>query len=121
MALKKNDIFSALVDLWTKHERSYSQLTYFKGGAGMTDHIRTGETTIKAGSLILVPMVPVNNLACGSKSASTLFAGKYDGHTYFITQVAKPAIKGDEWEQQDAFVNPFLGSMRQQTKRLLTW
>ena len=23
--------------------------------------------------------------------------------------MAKPAIKGDEWEQQDAFVNPFFG------------
>ncbi len=105
LTLKNNDIFAALMELYTKHQKHYDAFCYFRGSP---DHVRTTDCTIKKGNLVLVPLVPMHNIAVDSTSASRgIDAGTYDDHIYTIMPMAKAPHDGDAWDPADAFVNPY--------------
>ena len=106
VTLKRADIFGALMHAFTQHQKRYDDLVYFRGVGG--DHIRTSDCTIKAGSLILVPAVPMVNIVADSTSANRgIDMGTYDDHKYTLMPTSKPATKCDAWDPCDAFVNPY--------------
>jgi hypothetical protein len=108
LTLKKNDIFAALMELYTKHQKHYDAFCYFRGSLCSPDHVRTTDCTIKKGNLVLVPLVPMTNIAVDSTSASRgIDAGTYDDHIYTIMPMAKAPHDGDAWDPADAFVNPY--------------
>ena len=101
--LKKNEFYSTMLELYTKHKKHLDALAYFKG----PDQVRSGASTIKAGSLVLVPAVPINNIVCDCKTVRGIELGEIDGHKYSIIALAKPQHKDDAWDPPDAFVNPY--------------
>ena len=114
-SLKKNEIYGALVELYSKHQKHHDALSYFMG----PDQVRSKDCTIKAGSLVLVPAVPLTNISVDAKTASRVIdAGKYDGHHYTIVPTARPSRKGDDWEPADSFVNPYFWVGKAEEKKL---
>ena len=61
-ALKKHEVFKALIDLYEKQQKHYSSLAYYR----RPDHVRT-KTLIKAKGLVLVPVAPPSNIFYGQK------------------------------------------------------
>ena len=112
--LKKNEIYSTILELYTKHKKHLDALAYFKG----PDHVRSTNSTIKAGSLVLVPAVPITNIACDCNTARGIDLGEIDEHTYTIIALSKPQHKGDAWDPPDAFVNPYFWVGKTEDKKL---
>lgn len=63
--LKRNEIFKVILDLHNKHMKNYDQLVYYR----RPDLVRAN-SFIKAGALVLVPIVPAGNIFYGVKPGS---------------------------------------------------
>ena len=75
---QKNLIFEKLIDLYGKHQKNYSSLSYSRH----PDQLRTNGA-FKAGNLVLVPAAPLSNVVCDVKVTGCRLwvdVGQIDGH-----------------------------------------
>jgi hypothetical protein len=103
MVLKKNKVFSALLDAHSKNQQHLADLCYFR----RPDQVRTKDVQIKASALTLVPYVPLNNIVIDSKAnARIIEVEKIDGHMFSIIPTSRPGHEGDVWDK-DAVPNAY--------------
>ena len=104
---KRAEIFAALMEAFNKSSKRYADLYYVKDVGG--DHVRTKQgVSFKAGTLVLVPAVPLINIIADPKEEGRgIDVGTFDGHRYIVGQTAKPATKGADWNPAETFVNPY--------------
>ena len=96
-ALKKHEVFKALIDLYEKQQKHYSSLAYYR----RPDHVRT-KTLIKAKGLVLVPVAPPSNVFYSQKPGSIPI------DECCVVTPAKPALPkpARSWDKK-AFVSGF--------------
>ena len=104
MVLKKNKVFSALLDAHSKNQQHLADLCYFR----RPDQVRTKDVQIKASALTLVPYVPLNNIVIDSKAnARIIEVEKIDGHMFSIIPTSRPGHEGDVWDKDAAMPNAY--------------
>ena len=114
LVLKKNKVFSALLDAHSKNQQHLADLCYFR----RPDQVRTTDVQIKASALTLVPYVPLNNIVIDSKATARIIeVEKIDGHMFSIIPTSKPGHEGDVWDK-DAVPNAYFWVKETNNKKL---
>ena len=104
LVLKKNKVFSALLEAHSKNQKHLADLSYFR----RPDQVRTKDVQIKASALTLVPFVPLNNIVIDSKvTARIIEVEEFDGHRFSIIPTSKPGHEGDVWDKDAPMANAY--------------